>query len=83
MQHLPCISRANWPAEIRGSSIIEYSSRTAYIKDEGQHQGEFEHFEQIAANQTSFTALSKSGEVWTWGDGRYESCLGREVLERR
>ena len=45
--------------------------------------GEFEDFEQIAANQTTFTALSRTGQVWTWGDGRYESCLGREVYDER
>ncbi|PVH89350.1 RCC1/BLIP-II [Cadophora sp. DSE1049] len=39
-----------------------------------------EELQQIVANQTTFTALSKEGgRVYTWGDGRYPNCLGREV----
>ncbi|TQS34779.1 hypothetical protein Golomagni_04827 [Golovinomyces magnicellulatus] len=37
-------------------------------------------FTHVVANQTSFTALSSRGDVWTWGDPRYSACLGREIL---
>ncbi|KAH9212492.1 regulator of chromosome condensation 1/beta-lactamase-inhibitor protein II [Leptodontidium sp. 2 PMI_412] len=41
-----------------------------------------EELRQIVANQTTFTALSKEGgRVYTWGDGRYPNCLGREISE--
>jgi len=35
--------------------------------------------ETIVANHTGFTALSSTGKVYTWGDPRYEACLGREI----
>ena len=65
--------------EIRGRSIKEYNSLKSYIEADGRQLGDFKQFEQITANQTTFTVLSMAGNVWTWGDGRYESCLGREV----
>lgn len=41
-----------------------------------------EELRQIVANQTTFTALSKEGgRVYTWGDGRYPNCLGREISD--
>lgn len=58
---------------------MEYKSLDAYRDTLGHYLGDFEDFEQIAANKTTFTALSKAGKVWTWGDGRYEACLGREI----
>jgi alpha-tubulin suppressor-like RCC1 family protein len=69
--------------EIKGNTITQYDSLNAYREDDGHTLGKFEDFEQIAANQTTFTALSRTGQVWTWGDGRYESCLGREVYDER
>jgi len=71
------------PAEIQGKLIIEYPTLQSFTEGNGQLLGDFEDFERIEANQTTFTALSKPRGVWTWGDGRYESCLGREVLEER
>jgi len=71
------------PAEVQGKSIKEYLTLQSFTDGDGQLLGDFEYFEQIAANQTAFTALSKAGEVWTWGDGRYESCLGRQVSEEK
>ena len=69
--------------EIKENTITQYDSLQCYREDDGLTLGEFEDFEQIAANQTTFTALSRTGQVWTWGDGRYESCLGREVYDER
>ncbi|PBP20087.1 putative Serine/threonine-protein kinase Nek9 [Diplocarpon rosae] len=43
--------------------------------------GEFEEMHDIVANQTTFTALAKSGHIYTWGDGRYPNCLGRDLDE--
>ena len=70
-------------AEINGSKVIEYKSLDPYRDSLGDNFGDFEDFEQIVANETTFTALSKAGKVWTWGDGRYEACLGREVSKER
>ncbi len=62
-----------------GQYIKEYNSLKFYLEADGRQLGDFEQFKQITANQTTFTVLSSKGNVWTWGDGRYESCLGREV----
>ncbi|KAE9375386.1 RCC1/BLIP-II [Stipitochalara longipes BDJ] len=66
-------------AEVQGKSIKEYRCLKLFRDDDGHHLGQFEYFDQIDANQIAFTALSNTGKVWTWGDGRYESCLGREI----
>jgi alpha-tubulin suppressor-like RCC1 family protein len=34
---------------------------------------------QLVAYETGFVALSRDGKVWTWGDERYASTLGREI----
>lgn len=35
---------------------------------------------QLVAHATGFLALdAATGEVWSWGDGRFAGCLGREV----
>lgn len=36
---------------------------------------------QVVAYETGFGALSKAGQVWTWGDERYGACLGRETSQ--
>jgi len=60
--------------------IDQYNSLQEFFQgNPSQNLGHFENIIQLVANQTTFTALSKSGQVWTWGDGRYEACLGREV----
>jgi alpha-tubulin suppressor-like RCC1 family protein len=64
-------------------TLSQYRSLQAYIEKAGQKLGYFEDIKQIVANQTSFAALSSDGKVWTWGDERYTSCLGREVTDTR
>lgn len=54
-----------------------------YIQGIGRKFNGFEEFKQIVANQTGFTAVSSTGKVYTWGDGRYEACLGREITDGR
>ncbi|KAI0996945.1 hypothetical protein K3495_g11236 [Podosphaera aphanis] len=41
-----------------------------------------EFISSVVANQTSFTALSSTGQTWTWGDERYPSCLGRNISHK-
>lgn len=38
---------------------------------------------QLVAYDAGFAALSTSGQVWTWGDERYASCLGRDGADAR
>ncbi|KAI5855800.1 regulator of chromosome condensation 1/beta-lactamase-inhibitor protein II [Tricharina praecox] len=43
-----------------------------------QHHIETRAITQLAANETSFTALTAEGRVFTWGDARGVHSLGRE-----
>ncbi|CAL3972815.1 unnamed protein product [Diplocarpon coronariae] len=55
--------------------LVEYKN----FEDAPTILGEFEEMQDIVANQTTFTALAKSGHIYTWGDGRYPNCLGRDI----
>lgn len=59
--------------------MTEYHSLDDYLRRKGHEFDGLENMKQIAANQTSFTTLSTTGQVYTWGDTRYEACLGREA----
>ncbi|RQM05301.1 hypothetical protein DH86_00001850, partial [Scytalidium sp. 3C] len=37
---------------------------------------------QIVSYLTGFAVLTIEGQVWTWGDVRYGSCLGREIKDQ-
>jgi alpha-tubulin suppressor-like RCC1 family protein len=67
------------PAEISTDfKISEYKSWTEY-PDHPASEWDIGKVKQIAAGRTTFTALSEAGEVWTWGDERYQACLGRDI----
>ncbi|KAL3422425.1 hypothetical protein PVAG01_06581 [Phlyctema vagabunda] len=68
-------------AAVSESRIAQYDSLQAYLVEDGHVLEEDADIAAIAANQTTFTALSKDGTVLTWGDSRYEACLGRDVSE--
>lgn len=36
---------------------------------------------QLVSYETGFAALSSTGQVFTWGDERYSTCLGRETTD--
>lgn len=38
---------------------------------------------QAVAYDTGFAALTSTGQVWTWGDGRFPECLCRGVTDER
>lgn len=60
--------------------LKNYASLQDFQSKNSKDLGLPEELQQIVANQTTFTALSKEGgRVYTWGDGRYPNCLGREV----
>lgn len=65
------------------SILKQYDSFDSYIKNNGEELPHIGEIKQVVANQSTFTALSNAGEVWTWGDGRYEACLGREVSDEK
>jgi alpha-tubulin suppressor-like RCC1 family protein len=69
--------------EVTSENVSQYASLHAYIEKQGTVFEGLEEIKQIAANQTTFTALSVNGTVYTWGDGRYEACLGREITDER
>ncbi|KAK0102464.1 hypothetical protein ONS95_006083 [Cadophora gregata] len=67
-------------AEFTPTSSTRYSSFQDFQSKDGKDLNVQEELQHIEANQTTFTALSKDGgKVYTWGDGRYPNCLGREV----
>ncbi|KAF7927086.1 hypothetical protein EAE99_005417 [Botrytis elliptica] len=61
------------------TTLIQYPSLSAYLS---QANPDFTfpipHITQLVSNTTTFTALTQEGNVYTWGDERYPSCLGRE-----
>ncbi|KAG4433888.1 hypothetical protein IFR05_010625 [Cadophora sp. M221] len=64
------------------TTLTHYPSLQTFQRKSGQTNtlNLPEELRQIVANQTTFTALSKEGgRVYTWGDGRYPNCLGREI----
>ncbi|KAH7400003.1 regulator of chromosome condensation 1/beta-lactamase-inhibitor protein II [Cadophora sp. MPI-SDFR-AT-0126] len=67
-------------AELTHASLKHYPCFEDFRSNAGKDLKAPEELQQIAANQTTFTALStEGGRVYTWGDGRYPNCLGREV----
>jgi hypothetical protein len=66
-------------AEANASVLKQFKSFDAYLNDNGKKLQLVGRTRMIVANQCTFTALSGAGEVWTWGDGRYEACFGREI----
>ncbi|KAF7532357.1 hypothetical protein G7054_g8033 [Neopestalotiopsis clavispora] len=78
------ITGAFWLAayDSDAKTVHQYQSPTHYLK--GNIQDYFHdlgNIIQIAAYETGFVALSNEGEVWSWGDGRFPACLGREVTD--
>ncbi len=58
--------------------------RDAVAERDAETFSELPGIARVAAYETGFAALtSDGGHVWTWGDGRYPACLGREVTEER
>jgi alpha-tubulin suppressor-like RCC1 family protein len=65
-------------ADLSTAKICEYKSWTDY-PDHPAGEWDIGKVKQIVAGRTTFTALSTAGEVWTWGDERYQACLGRDI----
>ncbi|KAF7953013.1 hypothetical protein EAE96_006235 [Botrytis aclada] len=61
------------------TTLTQYPSLPAYVS---QASPDFTfplpHITQLVSNTTTFTTLTQEGNVYTWGDERYPSCLGRE-----
>ncbi|ETS77376.1 hypothetical protein PFICI_11250 [Pestalotiopsis fici W106-1] len=63
-------------------TVHQYQSPNHYL--EGQIHDIFHdlgNIIQITSYETGFVALSDEGKVWSWGDGRFSACLGREVTD--
>ncbi|KHJ36254.1 putative serine threonine-protein kinase nek9 [Erysiphe necator] len=68
-------------AVIEDQSLKLYNSFHDYKIKNGIDANICQNIIQVVANQTSFTALSSTGDVWTWGDPRYFACLGRDIQD--
>ncbi|KAK7977532.1 RCC1/BLIP-II [Apiospora saccharicola] len=65
-----------------GEAVKQYQSGLHF--QQGKTQSVFTSLRdvsQLVAYETGFAALSTTGQVWTWGDGRYEACISREVSD--
>ncbi|KAI2634346.1 RCC1/BLIP-II [Hypomontagnella submonticulosa] len=60
-------------------TIYQFTSRNITCAEERQAFSGMGQIAQLVAYETGFVALSRDGSVWTWGDERYSSCLGRPV----
>ncbi|TGO19012.1 hypothetical protein BTUL_0006g00450 [Botrytis tulipae] len=61
------------------TTIIQYPSLPAYLsRANPDFIFPLPHITQLVSNTTTFAVLTQEGNVYTWGDERYPSCLGRE-----
>ena len=74
---------SNFLIELDQGAVKQYQALREYQQGNYLSLGEIGNIKQITANQTSFTALSTTGSVYTWGDPRYEACLGRDATEEK
>ncbi|KAG4031667.1 hypothetical protein MFRU_008g00320 [Monilinia fructicola] len=67
-------------ASFTTNTLTQYSSLSAYLsKTTPEFEIPLPNITQLVSNTTTFTALAQSGTVYTWGDERYPSRLGRET----
>lgn len=59
-------------------TLVEYATVTDYKSGNGMSLRNFGRLQQLVAGTATFTALSTTGSVYTWGDARYQSCLARQ-----
>ncbi|KAK4228032.1 regulator of chromosome condensation 1/beta-lactamase-inhibitor protein II [Podospora fimiseda] len=62
--------------------LEQHQSLTSFLLNShsgGTPLNTLENISQLLPYETGFIALSRSKEVYTWGDERYSSCLAREV----
>jgi len=60
-----------------GNTLTEYPSLKEYKANNGTSFKFNDDIQQIVANTATFTALTSTGTVYTWGDPRFEACLAR------
>lgn len=68
---------------IENQSLKFFNSIHDFKMNKGVDDDICQNITCVVANQTSFTALSSTGDVWTWGDSRCCACLGREIQDDR
>jgi len=62
--------------------LTEFPTFEAYLETRGGTSfRSFGHLQQLLANVATFTALTSTGSIYTWGDARYELCLARKPSE--
>ncbi|RFU31957.1 hypothetical protein B7463_g4388, partial [Scytalidium lignicola] len=63
-------------------SVYEFENIAAWLQRKGRCLDKIQNPKHIISYRTGFAVLTTDGQVWTWGDLRYESCLGREVEDQ-
>ncbi|KAB8290227.1 hypothetical protein EYC80_011096 [Monilinia laxa] len=67
-------------ASFTPKTLTQYPSLPTYLsKTTPDFALPLPNITQLVSNTTTFTALTHSGTVYTWGDERYPSRLGRET----
>ncbi|KAH8687857.1 regulator of chromosome condensation 1/beta-lactamase-inhibitor protein II [Tricladium varicosporioides] len=70
-------------ADDTDSNICTYASLHEYQARKHQTSVKSSIIKQVVANRTSFHALTMNGSVISWGDPRYEACMGRSQGDGR
>ncbi|KAI0806387.1 regulator of chromosome condensation 1/beta-lactamase-inhibitor protein II [Xylaria sp. FL0064] len=65
------------------SAITQHASHIGLTEAERKVFSGIHDIIQLVAYETGLVALARDGKVWTWGDERYSSTLGREVTISR
>ncbi|KAF7874035.1 hypothetical protein EAF04_002707 [Stromatinia cepivora] len=67
-------------AEFTPKNLVQYPSLPSYLSRRNpDFTFPLPHITQLVSNTTTFSALTREGNVYTWGDERYPTCLGREI----
>ncbi|KAH6683305.1 regulator of chromosome condensation 1/beta-lactamase-inhibitor protein II [Halenospora varia] len=64
-------------ADDTDTDLCTYSSLHGYRARQHQTSVQGPIIQKVVANRTSFHALTINGNVLSWGDSRYEACMGR------
>ncbi|KAK8094549.1 regulator of chromosome condensation 1/beta-lactamase-inhibitor protein II [Apiospora hydei] len=82
LQSLAAIAGNGTIAVYDGQAVRQYQSVSHFQHGTAQRVfTSMRNVSQIVAYETGFAALSTTGQVWTWGDERYEACLCRDVSD--
>ncbi|KAM3074311.1 hypothetical protein ACMFMF_006327 [Clarireedia jacksonii] len=63
--------------EFTSNQLIQYPSLSAYLSNTPELTHDIPNITSLVSNNTTFTALTTTNQLLTWGDPRFPSRLGR------